>query len=445
MEQKQVDILIQNGVVIPMDGNYYPSGFVAIKGQQIAAVGPMEECDGYTAHKCVDAAGRVVLPGFVNAHTHMGLGFQRGCADDIKLYEFLDRTFQPGIDASEEVIYYYTMLGAAEMIRSGYTTVADSMHHLPGTVRGITETGMRGKLTPVIVDFNDETRAAGLIRMMSDLYEQYNGVADGRVLVDYDIHAPYTCTETLMRGIKEAAQAHHADIQIHIAENMEEIEDIRKRAGKTPMEYLESLGILGPDILAGHFVQVTDRDMDMAKDYGIRVSHNPGSNMKLASGFCPVQKLLDRNIPVGLGTDSCVTNNKLDAFDTMKLTALIHKGYNNDATQLPAQKVLELTTVGGAAAVGLSDKIGTLEPGKLADIVIVKYAGTPHMVPWSPGSQQNTVSHLVYSASACDVETVLIDGKMVMENQVMCLFDEARIIEEAQEIGLRELKKAKLL
>lgn len=443
--KSKVSIIFENGSVLPMDGSYYSSGFVAVDGRKIVAVGDMRDAFQFDAQERVDASGCVILPGMINGHTHMGMGYMRGFADDMNLYDFIDRTFQPVLDSTEPVVYIYTLLNAMEMIQSGYTMVADSMYQLNGSIRAITDSGMRGKMCETTVDFHDSQKAARLIQAADDFYSKYQNSADGRITVDFCLHGAYSCSEELLLGIAEAAEGRKADIQIHVSESLQELADLRQQHGTTPTQYLEKLGILRSNLIAAHFVQVNERDMDLARDRGIRVAHNIASNMKLASGLAPIAKLRERGIPVSLGTDSSVTNNRLDAFDTMKMTALIPKGFCYDATMLPAREVLEMSTIEGARAMGMEDQIGSLEAGKLADLILVRMEGKPNYIPWWKENMNHTISNLVYSGNNSDVETVMINGDFVMRNKKILTFDEETIMEKAQIMGMQGLKDANLL
>ena len=441
---QKVSLLIRNCAVLPMDGTYYEKGFIAVNGSRIAAVGGMADCD-YEGERVIDAAGCVAMPGMINGHTHMGMGYMRAFADDMNLYDFIDRTFQPVLHTDGETVYLYTMLNAMEMMQSGYTMVADSMYQLGDSIRAITDAGMRGKMCETTVDFHEEAKADRLVQTADDYYLRFNGSAHGRVTVDFCLHGTYSCSERLLLGIAEAAAARKADIQIHVSESLQELADLRQQHSTTPTQYLEKLGILSDRLIAAHYVQVNDRDMDLARDRGMRVVHNLASNLKLASGIAPLVQLRARGIPVGLGTDSSVTNNRLDAFDTMKLTALVHKGYLYDAAVLPARTILEMNTIEGARVLGMEHEIGSLERGKLADLILVYMAGRTNYTPWVASSMDNTISNLVYSGNSADVETVIIDGEIVMDKGRFLPFDGERLVEQAQRVGLESLRRAKLL
>lgn len=442
---KGYDLLIRNAMVLTMDKNrtYYEKGYVAIEKNRIVAVGSGEPAG--SAKQVIDGEGCVAMPGFFNTHTHMGMGYLRGFADDCDLFAFLEKTFPIVVASGAQDVYDFIMLAAAEMIRSGYIGAAEMIGKTPAAVKAFTDCGMRVLLGPGGVDFNDESKVEGIIRDTADCFEKYNGTADGRIRISFTIHAPYDCSRLLLQETKRAADVLKADVQVHLSENKEEIRQIRDRYNMTPTEYLGSLGLLAPNLLAAHFVHVTERDMDMAKDHGVRVSHNIGSNLKLASGIAPVQQMLRRGIPVGLGTDSNVTNNRLDAFDTMKTTALVHKGYLGDATVLPAYTVLEMATSMAAEAAGMGDITGTLEAGKYADVILVRMKCVSHLTPLFPQSRENIVSNLVYAACAEDVDTVIINGRVVMKSRVITAFDENKVIAQAQSTGEELLRRSRQL
>ena len=443
LKEQSADLLIEEVAVVTMNESqdYFSDGYLAIRDGMILKTGPMHEASAWHAREKISMKGCVAIPGFINAHSHIGMSFLRGQADDIRLYDFLDRTFPVLFQSDHEVVYLFALLACAEMLKSGYTTTVDIMEQLPATAAAVSKSGMRGKLSPNIVNFLDDTKTDRLLEENIGYYEKYQNSASGRIQIDFNIHAPYSCSKQLMTKIKQAAQLRKADIHLHLSENLEEVSAIREKYNMTPTEYLDSLGILGPDVLAAHFVQVTDHDIDLARIRGIRVAHNPASNMKLASGFAPVAKLLKAGILVGLGTDSCVTNNRLDAFDTMKWTALIHKGNTQDATVLKASEVLNMAGAKGARAIGLDSIIGTLEDGKRADITFVRMDGKPHCTPWIKERVENTISHLVYSLSPADVDMVMVDGNILVKHGKVIAFDEKLILKDAQKAGEKLLNK----
>ena len=364
---------------------------------------------------------------------------------DLLIFFNIDRAFQPVLNSQEETVYLYTLLNAVEMMETGYTTVADSMYQLNGSVKGIIDSGMRGKMCETTVDFHEASKAPGLISRAIDFYDQYNGAGDGRIDIDFCIHGTYSCSEELMTGIAKAAEERQADIQIHVSESRQEQADVMEQYGTTPTKLLEKLGILSNRLIAAHYVQADDEDIELAAKRGMRVVHNIASNLKLASGVAPVSKLRSHHIPVGLGTDSSVTNNRLDAFDTMKLTALVHKGYWDDATMLPAKTILEMSTIEGARALGMEKEIGSIEVGKYADLIIVRMAGKANYIPLLFSDMDHTISNLVYSGNGSDVETVIINGTVVMENGRFSLFDKEDLLERAQKNGIESVRRAHLL
>ena len=440
-----VDLILKGGLVYCADeaGTAYSPGFVAIKGNRLVAVGAAEVlADQYTAPRVIDATGHVVMPGFVNAHTHLGMGYLRGMADDMKLYDWLGVTFPVVLEAKEEEVETFATVGCIELLRSGVTSVADNMNHLPGTVRAFERTGLRGMLAPNITDFNKPGRVPELVKENLDGFLRYHGRANGRISIMFDLHAPYSCSPDLLRAVRKLADEHKVGIQIHLEESLDERNEITTKYGMSPTKWLDSLGLLGPDVLVAHFVWPDDDDIRLAAERGLRVAHNPASNMKLACGFMPIRKLLDAGIPVGIGTDSNVSSNRLGMLEHLWLTALLHKGHQLDPETVPAGTALRLATSIGAKAIGLADQVGTLEPGKKADVILIRYDNAIHLVPHFFDLPKNVLSHLVYAAASSDVQTVIVDGQILMENRVVTVLDEKELIREAQGAARALLERA---
>ena len=444
---KQFDLLIRNVSVLTMDAadRFLPSADIGITGGKIRHLASSCAAERLDAGLVLDGQGCIALPGFVNAHSHIGMSYQRGLADDLRLYDFLDRTFPVQRNASDADIYTFALVACAEMLHSGYTCICDIMENLPSTVKAVKEAGLRAKLSPNIADFLVPGKASDLVDYNLAMFRRYNGAADGRIGIDFNLHAPYSCTEELILGIAQAADASGADLHLHLAENRQEIDDIRKRFQLTPTEYLNKLSVLAPNVLAAHFVQASPSDIALAARCGIRVAHCPASNLKLASGFAPVPEMLESGLCVGLGTDSCVTNNSLNAFETMKLTALIHKATHADATVLPAKQALRLATADGARAVGLGGLTGELAAGKAADMTLLRLSDQAAYLPYFPDIPETLVSHIVYAGSPQAVETVVADGRPLMVNRKILSFDENALIREASGIARSLLERSHIL
>lgn len=426
-------LMIRGAAALTMDeaAPYLPCADIGVDGGAITYLAPHDPKLCFAAEETIDASALVALPGFVNAHSHIGMSYQRGLADDMRLFDFLERTFPVQRLASEEDVFTFALVACAELLHSGCTGVCDIMEKLPATVRAVALSGLRAKLSPNIVDFNVPGRAAALVAQNCSDYERFNGASDGRITIDFNLHAPYSCTEALILGIADAAEKRGADLHIHLSENLEETNDIQQRFQLTPTAYFNRLGVLGPNVLAAHFVHVTPADIEIAADRGLRIAHCPASNLKLASGFAPVPEMLENGLCVGLGTDSCVTNNSFSMFETMKLTALIHKATHADATLLPARQVLRLATAAGAAAAGFPAGTGVLAPGKRADLSLLRLRGRVGSLPYLPDLPDTLISHIVYAGSPDMVETVIADGVVLMRNKTVCAFDEDALAEEA--------------
>lgn len=421
-----VDILIKDGHVITMDPQrrILERGNVAIEGDKIVAVGK-DVRD--SADVVIDARGMVVLPGLINAHTHLSMTLLRGVADDMPLLEWLKNKIWP-IEKNLTADYCYTgaLLGCLEMIKSGTTCFADQYFFMKLVAKAVWESGIRGVLSYGIIELGDPKRRKSEIRAGENFVKEIHGKADGRILAMFGPHAPYTCSPECLMKIKELAKKYKVGIHTHISESQDEVKQITDVYGRRPVEHLDAIGFLGPEVLAAHCVWLTEREIQILKGRGVKPVHNPVSNMKIACGVAPVPEMLATGIPVALGTDGAASNNALDMFNEMKFAALLNKVHKLDPVAVPATAALEMATINGAIAMGLGDKIGSLEVGKKADIILVDLK-KPHLAPL-----HNVISHLVYSAVGSDVDTVIIDGKIVMRKREVQTLDENKVLEQVQ-------------
>lgn len=420
------DILIKDGYVITMDRqrHIFKRGSVAIEGGKIAAVGKDISTKAGTV---IDARGKAVLPGLINAHTHLSMTLLRGVADDMPLMEWLEKKIWPiEENLTSNDCYIGALLGSLEMVKSGTTCFADQYFYMEDVARAVEEAGLRGVLARGIIELDDPEKREVTIKEGERLIKTCQGMANGRILTMFGPHAAYTCSPECLMRVKELAKKYKVGIHTHIAETQEEVDKITEKYGKRPVEHLDSIGFLGPEVLAAHCVWMTEREIKTIQKQGVKPVHNPVSNMKTASGVAPVPEMLAAGIPVALGTDGAASNNSLDMFNEMKFAALLNKVHKFDPTALPAQKVLEMATINGAIALGLQDEIGSLEVGKKADIVLVDMK-KPHLTPL-----HNVISHLVYSAIGSDVDTVIVDGKVLMRERKVLTFDEDKVLEGAQ-------------
>ncbi len=383
--------------------------------------------------RTIDAKDMLAIPGFVNAHTHASMTLLRSYADDMELMTWLNDHIWP-VEAKmiSNDIYWGAALAAVEMLESGTTTFADMYGPFMERVADVvTESGMRGVLSRGIIGVAPDGEKK--LEENISLYEDYNGAANGRIKVMFGPHAPYTCPPEFLKKVAAAAQRLGAEVHIHMNETKAEIEQITKQYGKRPFEYVEDTGLFESPTLAAHCVHLSDDEIAIIKKHHIRVVHNPGSNMKLASGIAPVPRLLKEGVTVALGTDGTSSNNNLDMLQEVQLAALLHKVNEYDPLAVPAFEALKMGTEYGAKAVGL-DGIGRLEAGAKADIVLVSMKGAA----WVP--RFNEVSLLVYSGSAADVDTVICDGKVLMQHRELKTLDEEKIKYEAQKCAERLTK-----
>ena len=419
------DILIENGLILPMDGfKRTIRGDIAITGDRISALGRGLKAK---AAITIDASHMAVLPGLVNAHTHLSMTLLRGVADDMQLTEWLETQIWPiESNLTAEDCYAGALLGCLEMIKSGTTCFADQYFFMERVARAVEEAGLRGVLSHGIIERDDPAKRESELKAGEELVKSQHGKANSRILTMFGPHAVYTCSPECLTRVKELANRYKVGIHIHLSESQEEVESIVKKYGRRPVEHLEALGFLGPEVLAAHCVWLTDDEIAILRRRGVKPVHNPVSNMKIACGISPVRKMLEAGIPVALGTDGAASNNSLDMFREMKSAALLGKAHDLDPTALPAWSVLEMATINGAKALGLEKEIGSLEVGKKADLVLVDLR-KPHLTPL-----HNVASHLVYSAAGGDVDTVIVDGKILMRGRRVLTLDEYRVMEMAQ-------------
>jgi 5-methylthioadenosine/S-adenosylhomocysteine deaminase len=402
-------------------------GSVVIEDGKISAVGKDVKI---RTEKTINARGKVVLPGLINAHTHLSMTLLRGVADDMPLMEWLEKKIWPIEDnLTAGDCYSGALLGSLEMIKSGTTCFADQYFFMEDVARAVEVAGLRSVLSRGIIELDDPERRKKTIREGERLVKNCQGMADGRITTMFGPHAPYTCSSECLMQVKELARKYKVGIHTHIAENQEEVERIDKKYGKRPVEYLKGIDFLGPEVLAAHCVWLTKHEIGIIKERGVKPVHNPVSNMKTASGVAPIPEMLEVGIPVALGTDGAASNNSLDMFTEMKFAALLNKVHKLDPTAVPAQAVLEMATIKGAIALGLQREIGSLEVGKKADIILVDLK-KPHLAPL-----HNVISHLIYSAVGSDVDTVIVDGEVLMQGREVLTLDEDKVLEDVQRVS----------
>ena len=429
------DILILNGAILPKTGKgleFIDRGFLAISDGVIVALGPITDLpDKVEAAKTIDASGLLVMPGLVNTHTHAPMTLFRGMADDLPLMTWLNEHIFPAEAKSvnPEMVYWCSKLAAAEMILSGTTTAADGYFLEDSVADAFIEAGIRSVVAQGIIDFPAPgVPDPGLnVAAAAEFIERWQGKNDSLFPAVF-CHSPYTCSPDTLKRAKDVTRQKNVKLFVHLAETKTEAEQIQEQHGATPVRYLESLDLLDEDTICVHCVWLEDEEIEILDKSGAKVSTCPQSNMKLGSGIAPLKKMLDSGISVGLGTDGCASNNRLDIFAEMDICAKLHKVKDLDPTALPAKSVLEMATISGAKVLVLENKIGSLAPGKQGDIIVLDIK-QPHLQPFYHSDL------LVYGASGADVETAIIAGKVVMQGRKILTFDVEQTMAEVRKLA----------
>ncbi|MGE0041995.1 MAG: amidohydrolase [Vicinamibacterales bacterium] len=433
-QPRQVSLIVSGGIVLPMDGRatVINPGSVAIDGTQIVAVGPAAEiAAAYSSADTIDATGRVVMPGLINTHTHAPMVMFRGLADDLALMDWLQKYIFPAEATlvSPEFVRVGTRLAALEMIRSGTTTFTDMYYFEDVIAREARNAGLRGVLGQTVIQFpvaDAKTPAEALARA-ARFIDEFAG--DPLITPAVAPHAPYTLDTATLLACRDLAMRKGVPLLIHLAETEDEVKAIEDRSGLRPVGYLDKIGFWGPRIVAAHGVWVDDAEIDVLKRNDVGIAHNPESNMKLASGTAPVPAYLAKGVAVGLGTDGAASNNDLDMFEAMRQAAFVHKLVSRDPTAVSARTALEMATAGGARVLGRASDLGTLEAGKLADLIVVRM-DQPRQTP-----MYNPESHLVYTTRGDDVETTIVNGRILMRDRVVLSLDEAAVLADARKMA----------
>lgn len=386
------------------------NGCLGVDGKLISYVGEAVPEEPYDAVR--DMTGKVLIPGLYNCHTHSPMVLLRGVGSDLPLDQWLFGQVCPIEDKlTPEDIEAGSYLAAMEMIAGGTVSFSDMYFSPDRTALAVAQSGMRANINRPVQAFSPDERPEDSFRIQEakELYQRFNGYADGRVLIDWCIHAEYTCTETIVRAVSDLCRQVNGNLHIHLSETEKEHRECKEKYGKTPAAWFESLGAFDGGAIAAHCVALEDGDIDILKRHGVSVIHNPTSNLKLGSGIAPIQTYIDRGLNVALGTDGAASNNNLNLLEEMHLAALIHNGFLRDATVMNAGTVLKMATVNGAKAQRRED-CGRLAVGCKADIVAVD-TDRPHLTPCL-----DIPALLVYSAQASDVVMTMCDGKILYEN-----------------------------
>lgn len=460
-------ILITGATVLTMDSSnsVYSPGEIAIEGNKLVYVGKLTGIAGaagiagdaggsggagvgvpgaptglastglragWRPDRVIDGRGKLAMPGLVNTHTHAAMTLLRGVAEDLPIKEWLETKVFPLEDRLDgEAVYWGTKLAALEMIRTGTTTFADFYFFMEDTARAVEESGLRACLARGLMDI-----AGGGEERLSEaraLYRNWHGQAGGRITTALAPHAPYTCSPAFLEQVVEAAHQMDTGIFIHVDEGRGEEEDFQKRYGLSQVAMLEKMGLFTRPVVAAHCVHVSEADLDILARNGVAVAHNPTSNMKLSSGAAPVRRMLEKGICVAIGTDGAASNNDLDMFEEMRLAALLQKLVTGDPTSLPAGRAVTMATREGAAALGLAGVAGRLESGLCADLILLDWRRA-HFAPW-----HDLYAGLVYAAHGLDVETTIVDGRILFEKGRVLTLDEERILFESERMARRLL------
>lgn len=423
-----MDIFLKNAQIITLNENddVIQEGSIGIRDNKIDYIGSGEHGLESEYSKVIDCKGRTVMPGFVNAHNHLAMTMFRNYADDMKLMDWLFTKIFPLEDKlTEEAAYWASLLAMVEMIKGGTTTFADMYFFMESTVRAASESGMRAALSRGLQGESGDEELDYRLRENLELYDRYHNSSNGRIKVMLGPHSVYTCGEAYLRKVVGKSRERGIPVQIHLSETKEEVKSCVEKHGSSPVRYLEAIELLDERTAAAHCVVVDDADIDILAAHNVNVVHNPGSNMKLASGVAPVVKMLEKGINVCLGTDGASSNNNLDMLEEIRMATYLQKVYTDDPTALPAEVVMRMATAGGAKALGF-ENAGMLTVGKTADIIVLNTEKAQYYPKY------NIKSALVYSGSSSDVETVIIDGSLVMEGGHLITLDEERILYEAQ-------------
>jgi 5-methylthioadenosine/S-adenosylhomocysteine deaminase len=425
--------LLVCGQILTLDRNntVIEDGAVAIAGDTILEVGERAALVAkYPGVAQLTQPHGLVMPGLVNTHTHAAMGCFLGLADDLPLMTWLtEYIFPVEANLNGEMVYQSSLLSMAEMIKSGTTSFCDMYLFAKEVARATADSGMRGWLGEVLYDFPSPNYGVpeNGIAYLEELLAEYRN--HSLISITVDPHAVYTCSPDLLKRLKGVAEKHGVAYVIHLSETRDEVKDCLAKYGKTPVMHLDSLGLLDSQVVANHCVVLSEPEIALLAERGVKVAHCPESNMKLASGVAPVVEMLAAGVVVGLGTDGAASNNDVDMFGEMDTAAKLHKVHRHDPTVMSAETTLRMATQGGAQLLGAETLIGSLEPGKKADLIVLDM-NKPHLTP-----MYNIPSHLVYAAKGSDVVHSVINGRVVMRDKQLLTMDEDAVLDRLREIG----------
>lgn len=426
-----MNLLLKNSEIITLNQNndVLKDCSLGISNGVIDYLGPYSrEIENRYGH-IIDCKGKTVLPGLINCHGHAAMTMFRNYADDLKLMDWLFNKIFPLEDKlTDEIVYWGTNLAILEMLKSGTTTFTDMYFFMDSAAKAAGESGIRACLSRGLVGDSDGNGINEKFKEALEFYKSHNNSFNGRIKVNLGPHAIYTCSVPYLKQIAAKSEEMNIPIQIHLSETRDEVDDCIKAHGVSPVKLLEDTGILKSTTIAAHCVVIDDEDIEILFKNKVNAVHNPGSNLKLASGISPVAKMISKGINVCLGTDGAASNNNLDMFEEIRTATYVQKVYTADPTALPVDEVLRMATVNGGRALGF-EKLGTIEMGMKADVIVLN-TQRPYYYP-----KYNTKAAIVYSANSSDVDTVIIDGKIVMKNNNILTLDEERIFYEVDRLS----------
>jgi cytosine/adenosine deaminase-related metal-dependent hydrolase len=438
-------VLIKNAYIVTMNANRdLVNGNIYIENDRIVSIGDEEK----PADQVIDAGGQVVIPGLIQTHIHLCQSLFRGQADDLELLDWLRMRIWPLEGAHDpESIYYSALLGIGELFRSGTTSVVDmeTVHHTESAFEAITQSGIRAISGKCMMDWGEGVpdslgeKTDASLQESVDLLEKWHGASNGRLMYAFTPRFAVSCSESLLKEVGKLAQKYKVKIHTHASENQGEIALVESERHFRNVLYFDHLGLANPDLILAHCIWLEESEMDMIEKKQIKVVHCPSSNLKLASGIAKIPEMLERGIKVGIGADGAPCNNNLDPFIEMRIAALIQKPLHGP-TSMPAQKIFEMATLHGAVVMGLHDEIGSLEPGKKADLVMVDL----RKIHCTPLAGSNIYAQLVYEAHSSDVTLTMVDGKTVFENGRLTTMNEEEVIQKANQLIGRVYDRAGL-
>lgn len=426
-------ILIKNVDIITCDSfkKIIKNAFVAIENGYIVYIDKNENVD-FKPERIVDGKNKVLMPGLINAHTHCGMTILRNYANDLNLEEWLFNNILPAEEKFlPKDIYWGTLLGISEMIKTGTTAFLDMYLHMEQVAKAVSDTGIKANLSKNPLDFDESGK---IIKEDYSFFKNWHNAENGRIKTSFEIHSVYLFNEETLTQSAKCAKELNARINIHILETKGEMEESFKKYKMSPVEVALKTGILDTPVTAAHCVHLSQKDFEILKEKKVDIVHNPSSNLKLGSGIAKVPEFLKSKINVALGTDGAASNNNLNMIEEMHLAALIHKGVNMDPTCVNAYDVLKMATVNGAKALDYEGEIGIIKEGMKADIILIDMDKS-HICPIN-----DLISAVVYSVQGSDVDTVIIDGNIVMEKGELKTIDEERAKFEVSKIAKRILK-----